>query len=176
MAKWDKLTPATIFQIAWEIRDGEADPEDARRLLELFCECRDGNHPPGLIEHLRSAFSIYLKGERTLESALGLARRKGRPKADPDMRQRMAAEILQHRLAGMPHQECLTKVSEKFGWGETIVGEAWRDNQLDALILLRLERALDEYPWTANEVERLSEIFASAQWFIAPGKSQNKAT
>lgn len=176
MKKWANLTPAAIHQIAWEIRDGEADPEDARRLLELFCECRDGSCPPELIQHLRSAFSAYLEGRRTIESALGLARRKGRPKADADMRQRMAAEILRYRLAGMSHQECLARVSEKFGWGETIVGEAWRDNQQNALIILRLERALNEYPWTASEVERLNEIFASAQWFIGSGKSPNKVT
>jgi hypothetical protein len=28
MARWGELTPATNFQIAWEVREGKADPDD----------------------------------------------------------------------------------------------------------------------------------------------------
>jgi len=87
----------------------------------------------------------------------------------------MAADVLRCRLDGTAHQECLAVVSDKYGWGQTIIGEAWAAHKQDALILLRLERAADKYPWAPDEVQRLAEIFKDEPWFIAPGKSPNKA-
>jgi len=72
MTKWDELTPATIHQIAWEISEGKADPHDARRLLERFCDRSKADIPLELTRHLQAAFSTYLVGNKTLESALGL--------------------------------------------------------------------------------------------------------
>ncbi len=170
--KPEKLTRAFINFIAWDIREGVASPEDARRLLECFCNVFDGKEsfPPELLHHLRDAFRAFLDGEKTIEAALGIARKKGRPKADPEMRGQMATEILRLRLDGTSHQEALATVSEQFGWGETIVADAWREHQLDAIVMIRLERHLETSPWTPEEVQRLDEIFAGKSWYLTPEK------
>jgi hypothetical protein len=161
MSKWNVITPATIHQIACEVRDGEADPDDARRLIAHFCDCLDKGEsiPHELVKHFQNAFRAYLDGGRTLESALGLVRKKGRPKADEGTRQEMAAEVLRLRLKGMSHQESLESVSEKFGWSSTIIGEAWCTHKFEAVCIVRNERPLDQYPWTSQEVDQLSTMF-----------------
>jgi hypothetical protein len=175
------LTPAAILQVAHEIREGAADPKDARRLIELFCECTNDNLPEVLLDHLRYAFSSYLTDERSIESALGLVRKVGHPAADEKTRQDMALEILRLRLAGDSYQESQAKVSEQYGWGLTIVGKAWRDNKRAALDLLRLERWEDGRLWKPDEIKRLKKILAKEDWLteielFASGYSSNKAT
>lgn len=173
MSKWGELTPDVVFQIAWEVRDGEADPSDARRMLKLFCDCVDlrESPPPELMRFLRDAFRVHLDDGKTIESALGLARREGRPKTALDVRQSMALEILRLRMTGMRHQKCLERVASTFSKPESVIGEAWARHKFDALLLLRLERPHDEYPWTSEEVDRLCAIFAGEPWFIAPENS-----
>ena|SRR3569833_302148 len=170
--KPEKLTRATINFIAWDIREGVASPEDARRLLECFCNTFDDREsfPPELLHHLRDAFRAFLDGDKTIDAALGIARKTGRPKAAPEIRMQMATEILRLRLDGTSHQEALATVSERFGWGETIVAEAWRAHQLDAIVMIRMERHLESYPWTPDEVARLDEIFANKSWYLTPEK------
>jgi len=111
MGRWGELTPATINQIAWEVREGNADPEDARRLLELFCESGD-RIPRELLSHFCEAFRAYLGGKKTLDSALGLARKRGRPGADEERQQMLAVEVLRHRLAGLSSEDAIAKVAE----------------------------------------------------------------
>lgn len=168
--KPEKLSRAAIHGIAWDIREGEASPEDARRLLECFCNAVDEKEaiPPELLRHLRDAFQTFLNNGKSIEAALGIARRIGRPKADPGVREQMAREVLRLRLDGTSHQDALAAVSERFGWGETIVAEAWRDHQLSAVVLIRLERHLESHPWTPEEVTRLDEIFPNKSWHLAP--------
>lgn len=170
MTNWGEFTPATICQIAWEIREGKADPADARQLLELFCKSRSNNIPPELITYLQDSFRCYLEGQKGIEAALGIVRKKGRPAADEEMRQKMAVAILRLRMQEMDHQQCLAKVTKEFHKSESIVSEAWRDHKQDALMLVRLGKALDKYPWTLEEVDRLCTIFQREPWFIAPGK------
>jgi len=169
-SKWGALTPTTIVHIAWEVRDGEANPEDSRRLLKLFCDCFDQKKkmPNELIEHLRDAFDSFLKDERNIESALGLVRKKGKPKADEQVQMQMAAELLRFRLGGKSHQVALEEVAEKFGWSKTIVGEAWKKWWQEGITLLRLERPPDGYPWTPGEVQKMAKIFRNNKLFIAP--------
>lgn len=170
--KPEKLTGAFINFIACDIREGVASPEDARRLLECFCNAFDDrvSFPPELLHHLRDAFRAFLDGEKTIEAALGIARKKGRPKADPEMRGQMATEILRLRLDGTSHQDALATVSERFGWGETTVADAWREHQQDATVMIRLERHLETDPWTPAEIQRLDEIFADKSWYLTPEK------
>lgn len=173
----DRLTPAAIFQIVGDVKDRKADPQDAKQLLAHFCDCYDRREPipPELLMHLRDSFSAYLSGRQSIESALGLARRTGRPNADPEMRIAMATEVLRMRLENRTaHQEALAQVSEKFGWGITIVSEAWAAHRLDAVLMLRLERQMDSCPWSDDERERLLEIFEGVPGFIPSGKSANK--
>jgi len=159
--KPDDLTQADIIQIAFEIREQTAEPEDARRLLSQFCDFYDRNEaiPHELIMHFRDSFRVHLAGEQKLESALGLKRKKARPKADPKLRTVMATELLRLRLMKMSHQDALQEVSEKLGGGVSVIGEAWNAHKQDALICLRLERTLDASAWTPDEITRLTEIY-----------------
>jgi hypothetical protein len=161
--KPEKLSRAAIHEIAQDVREGEASPKDARSLLECFCGAVDDREaiPPELLRHLRDAFRAFLNDEKTIEAALGIARKTGRPRADPEIRMQMAEAILRLRLDGMAHQEALSTVSEQFGWGETIVAEAWRTHQQDAIVLLDLEHWLESDSWTPQALARLEEIFTN---------------
>lgn len=87
----------------------------------------------------------------------------------------MATEILRLRLDGTLHQDALTTVSERFGWGETIVADAWREYQQEAIAMIRMERHLESHPWTPDEVARLDEIFANKSWYLTPEKLKARA-
>jgi hypothetical protein len=178
MSNDDRLTPAAINQIAWDVVERKADPKDARLLLEHFRDCYDRREPipHELSMHLRDSFAAYLSGKQSIESALGLVRKTGRPTADPDMRIAMATEVLRLRLVQRAtYEDAVAQVGDAFGWGKTIVGEAWEAHRQDALLTLRCEKALDSYPWTDDEQARLNEIFDGVPGFITPGKSGNKA-
>jgi hypothetical protein len=191
MAEWHELSRATIVQIAKiaeKVNVGKADPDDARLLLHLFCERADTPHeiPQVLLRHLRDAFRSYLSGARTLQAALGLARNRGQPEADEERQQRLALEVLRHRLAGLSLEEAVVKVSEessalleawgykKRSLGETQIRDSWSANKLNALLDLCIERAADGYPWPLDEVRRLTAIFGDQGWVVAPEKSPNK--
>jgi hypothetical protein len=152
------LTRSQRGRIPFDVRDGIANPDDARALLAWFCHCAEYNLPipPTLTEHLRVGFGSYLDGSKTLDAALGLKRKVGgRRTADPTMRLDMAADVLRRRLTGTPHQRALNEVSDKFGWAESIVGEAWRDHRLSAVALVNNERAAQ---WTGVEKRVLQDI------------------
>lgn len=173
----EDLTQADINQIAFEIREQKAKPEDARRLLRQFCDFydRDQTIPYVLNMHFRDSFRVYLAGKQNLESALGLKRKKARPKADPKIRTEMATEVLRLRfLEKVTHEDARERVSKKFGWVESIVSEAWKAHKQEALICLRLERVVDGKPWNSDEVKRLTKIFGKEPWFISPEKSATK--
>ncbi len=174
MSKWGELSPATIIQIAWEAKDGEADPDDARRLLIHFCEHVDGKRhvPVELLTHLRDAFASYLVGEKTLERALGIKRRRGAPNQEMNQ-QKMATEVLRLRLEGRTLEEAAAIVAEGYSKGEdgTVVRDAWAKNKQNAFILLRIIRSFDKDkdPWTKDDVVRLNQIFKGEEWWT-PGK------
>jgi hypothetical protein len=66
----DELTPGLIYQIASDIRDGKADPEQARHLLRHFLVCTERGRPDQkvlpdpLLEFFRHVFAVYLKDPR----------------------------------------------------------------------------------------------------------------
>ena len=101
-APGEPLTPFQINQIAFAVRDGIAHPEDLKCLMTHFCHLVESRKPlpPRLIEHFREAFTAYIDGTKSLEVALGVKRKRGRPSADQNIRVEMAAEIIRQLLAG----------------------------------------------------------------------------
>jgi hypothetical protein len=71
--------------------------------------------PPQLIEHFREAFTAYIDGKKSLEVALGVNRKSGRPSADQNIRVEMAAEVMRRRLAGETDKKALLHTVKKFG-------------------------------------------------------------
>lgn len=157
-----------IWQFIFDVRDGEANPEDARRLMRYFCDVVKGRGQPvpELLDYMRHAFETYLSGEKGIEAALGLRRKTGKPKADPETRTNMALAVLHHRLNGMPHLEALEEVAEGFECGKTIVSDAWREYKRDAMVWLRLERSETNEGFTPEEMEKFEEMFKKEPWLI----------
>ncbi len=165
------LSRAGIHQIAWQVRDDEANPEDAKKLIEQFIDHFDRRDPlpPELLRYVRDSFDAYLCGDRkTLDRAFGLKRKRGRPKADEFDQIAMAAEVLRSRLSGATHQHALSVASRICHRSESVIGEAWTAHQQNGLVQLRLERNHDRYPWSTEEIERLTEIFGAKGWFLTP--------
>jgi hypothetical protein len=179
----NNLAPSELNLMAFAVREGRANKDDARALLTLFCECVEhrlilARNPVAdrLLEHVREAFRAYLDGDRNIESALGLVGKKGRLKADArrneadeKMRMQMAADVLRHRLNAMSHQDALAMVEQTFGWGQTTISEAWASYKSSALILVRIDRG--SVGFTSDEIAQLCAIFGGEEWFIASEKS-----
>lgn len=149
MGQWDEFTPATINHIVCEIREGIAKPDEAKKLLKYYCYLVDNEQeiPYLLTRHFRDSFTSCLQEEKSIEAAFGLSRKNGRPKHDEEIRIKMATEVLRSRLFHkLPHQEALSVVSEKFGWGKTVIGEAWQKYKLEAFVSIRIERHVDGFP------------------------------
>ena len=144
----EKLSPSRINFIAYDVIDGKADPLEARLLLECFCDCYDNWYdtrepiPHRLIEHLYNSFRFYLDDKKTIEAALGLVPKKGRPSPDNVRNMQMALRLLQHRFDGSSHQDALDHVSKEFGCVDSTVGEAWKKNKVYAGFEFRHQRNL----------------------------------
>jgi uncharacterized caspase-like protein len=166
----EKLSPRQIFDIAYDVIDGTAEKQDAETLLALFCDCVDCQQPVPreLAVHLRDSFRRYLAGEQSIGAALGLVKKKGRPAADEDAQTLMATEVLRQRFLGTPHQDALYSVAEEFKCAESTVGEAWKKHRLDAWMVFRMERNLEESPWSEDELGRLVKIIERNQPPFAP--------
>jgi hypothetical protein len=169
------LTPVQIQHILSQVVEGVADPDDARRLLESFCESSERNIRPDLLAHFQAAFRVYLSGAKSLEAALGLTRKRGRPKADDERRHQLALELLKCRLAGASHEDAVVAVSERLHRSASIIKEAWTSHRHEAVLLLRYERLglleQNQGRWAGDELARLAEIFKNDTAFIPPGKS-----
>jgi hypothetical protein len=172
-----RLTLSQVNLIAFAARDGTADPEHARVLLELFCQAIERGQIAArdpvaarLTEHVREAFRAHIDSNRGIEAALGLARRRGRRKeANAGMQMLMAADVLRHRLSGKPHQSALTATEKTFGWGQTVISNAWDRYPQIAVAILRGERG--SVGFTREERERLRAIFGHRPWFDCSAKS-----
>ena len=161
-----------ISHIIDEIEMGTADPINADLLLECFCNSFDNQEkiPKELLRYLRNAFKAYINQEKKIDVALGISRKKGRPKADPEKRIKMATEVLRLRLQDITHQAALEEISENFHCSQTIIGEAWAEYQFFAISHLARERSNDKYPWTLLEIERMNKMFSDRVWYIKPEK------
>jgi hypothetical protein len=169
-----ELSRLDLGLIAWAVRDGKAEPDQAKRLMVLFRDrVRDGEPlPQELLRHFADAFDAYLSGSRTLDAALGVSRSgRGRPALAEQEGIRRAAEVIRERLAGSSHQDALTAVSSRLHKSESVIGESFAAHRLNGLILLRCERPAGPCPWTPREVSTLIEMFSDQPWFVAPEKS-----
>ena len=139
MKEEDSISRADIHQIAWRVRDDEADPEEVQKLLEYICSLvdRKAQLPPEILRYIRDSLSAFLSGSaNSLDGAFGLKKRKrGRRKADETDRRSMATEMLRLRLAGSSHRGALDEVAAQFFKEETTISDAWAAWKQDALIV-----------------------------------------
>ena len=171
----DDVTPATISNIAWDIQENNADPEDVRRILTYFCVLVDERRavPDGLQSLLRDCFRAYLNGSaKTVDQAIGLVRsRRGRPPVDKVEQAIIAARVLEARIAHSTLQDALEEVAEKHECHKTKVGDAWGKFKGHAVPMLLVLRSFNgEGQFTAAEWERVRKIFGKdhtkmEKWF-----------
>lgn len=170
MEEDNSLSRAEIYQIAWQVRDDDADPEEVRNLLRYLCVLIDREEPlpPEIQRYVRDSLRAYLDGSaKNLDGAFGLQKRgEGRRKKSGKMELEMATEVLRLRLAGSKHRRALDDVASQFCKGKTTISDAWADWKQDAFISLRLERDLDKHPWTEKEMQILEQIFKKEQQFL----------
>jgi len=168
------LSPVDIFQIVCNIREGTADPNDACRLMRLFCYFVDKEIKPTkelfgyqpdyrpdelvpkeLLWHFRDAFEAILDEGKTPESALGLARREGRPaKYNLDI----AKELVRLRINGDTYLNAVADISIKLNLGETTIRQAWREYWFQACFEIRNECDNDN-SWKPGGKKLLADIF-----------------
>ena len=137
--EWDRLSDHRIFELSRNIRDERAGTDTARLLIEQFVAQSFSPDPVSraLVVHLRDAFNAYLNKERTLEVALGLEKRKGRPRASVETRQQMAGNVLRlYVLECQPMAEAIGRTSDHYGWEKTTVETSWRTHKHDAFATL----------------------------------------
>jgi hypothetical protein len=170
----DELTPGVICQIVSDIRGGNADREQARRLLWHFLECTERGRPDQkvlpdpLLEFFRYVFTVYLKDPEPgkLERLLGLTRGRGKPINPKTVKKHhmIAWEVLQRRLEGKLLSEAAEDAGEKFGIHESNVQDIWRNHRHLALGLEAVRRVLEipdrKAQWTDKEKICLKEIYA----------------
>jgi hypothetical protein len=171
---------AEIFQVAWNARDGTATPDDAKRLLEYFCYCFDNEKPLPfyLLYHLKDAFSSYLRGDKLLEAALGLKRKRGRPNDSEARDSETAKAVLYFYLEGMSVEEAVLRVEQTKFRDDRRVWAAWGRYKQTALELVREDKVAqknkpDEQTWTPEDKERLIKIFHKEPWFTNSNEFRN---
>lgn len=165
------LTPSVIFQIAWQIREGKQDPDQARRLLRHFVEVTESDQPHGkviprpLLEFLRSAFAEYLKdpNEGRLERLLGLVRPKERPAIREGNHHKIARDVLRERLSGKTLNVAADFVAEHWHMHQSRIKDIWAKYKFLALDFEAASRALasedKQARWTEAESKRLRKIY-----------------
>lgn len=176
MEKEDSISRAEIHQIAWRVRDDEADPEEVQELLEYICTLvdREEQLPPEMLKYIRDSLRTYLNHSRkSLDRSFGVKRKNVRPKAPRSQRVAMATEVLRLRLKGRNYEYAVSAVGVQFDKKPTVVGEAWAAHKFDSHIALRCERPKGKHPWTKREEARLYKIFANESWLITPGKKNS---
>lgn len=177
----NRLSDSKINLIAFDVRDGTASQEDARLLLMEFVESVQDDRSELrvsriLLEHFRDCFASYLNGERGIEAALGLARRRsGRPRADDRRHQDIAADVLRERMYGRSLEEAADLVSERYHLRETQVRQAWGRWKQTAFVILLQERvARGPGSWDPEEKARLSKIFRNEKWWASDNSRLSK--
>ena len=157
----ENLTPANIFQIAWEISEQTHDPIDAKRLLYKYCDLFKKKEPIPfeLFQHFNDAFIKYLSGDTDLDTAFGLTPGKKRSGINKQMGFDIAVDLLKERIKGNSNQVALKTLAKTYGWSERTIGDIWKKNKLEAVIILRLQKGLEGIDLTEEEMNNIIKLF-----------------
>ena len=141
------MTPGEIKDLIDAIYHGTADPDDAKKLLKLFCDCIDKSEPvpDDILIFLKHAFTDVLTEEKTLNKALGLKRKRGTPKRDEEKDIRVALQFLKLKNAGETYLSTTISLAEKLNISEDQVKKCWKRYKDHAKHRLRLEQYLKSH-------------------------------
>lgn len=179
--KWvdDDSPPSigTINQIAFEVRDGTADPDDVKAVLALFCQCvKNGSQfPAGLIGYLSDSFARFLQGEK-IERALGLKGKRGARKRTEEKDIATALAMLKAQMSGATYETAEYDVGEALERGRSQVADAWRENKQEAFLRLRIELFNEGRGFSEEEKARVIKILGREPWLrVTPNNSKKCA-
>jgi hypothetical protein len=159
----EALTPAVIYSIICDIREGNPDPDQARRLLEYFVKVTEGNIDKritdgGLFTFIRDAIKQYLDNPKNgeLERLLGLKLANKRP-LNTHKQMRLAWAVLENLLQGKNRAKAIKSVSDNFHVNERSIGKAWDKHKHTALTFETAKRANESTDKKAklNDKERI---------------------
>lgn len=164
-----ELTAGVVFQIAWQIREGNADPEQAKRLLRAFLGETETGVPAqkalreDLLEFFREAFRRILSGQDA-NLALGLSRGNHRPPGQNEQRDwDIAYRVLLGRIRGKTQRSVAVTLAAEDYRGELSYREietiAAKHRQ-NAFVYLSLNMRLNGLTLTDTEQKRLTKIQA----------------
>tara|TARA_R110000822_G_scaffold109902_1_gene239887 strand:+ start:481 stop:915 length:435 start_codon:yes stop_codon:yes gene_type:complete len=139
------MTPGEIKDLIDAIYHGTADPDDAKKLLKLFCDCIDNSEPipDDILGFLKHAFTSVLTEEKTLDKALGLKRKRGTPRRDEEKDTLVALQFLKLLNSGEPHVSARLILAEKLFISEGQIKKCWANYEEEARLLLRIENYLE---------------------------------
>jgi hypothetical protein len=112
-------------------------------------------------DYIRQALQLWSFG-KSLEQAFGFKRlQRGRQGIAIDRQLAIAVAVLRHILRGKK-LEGVGGAAELAGKSESLsqtqVRKYWAKHKRPALIVVRMERPADKYPWTPNEQGRLKDV------------------
>ena len=138
------MNTAEIKDLIDSIYHGNANPNDAKELLQLFCDCIDKSKPIpiDILIFLKHAFTSVLTEEKTLDKALGLKRRRGTPKRDEEKDALVALQFLKLLNSGEPHVSARLILAEKLFISEGQIKKCWANYEEEARYLLRMDNYL----------------------------------
>ncbi len=165
-----KLSIARINLIAWDIRDGNSDPKQTERLLQRFVEITEHGSPYNdaafelLLQYLRYAFIQYLSGKQRIANALGLIRKRGRPKIRADRHNDIAVGVLRHMVGGKTLRHASTALASGYHIGANKIQDIWAANKWPAFLMESASRS-QKYPgrkcqWSDAEINRIKKIYS----------------
>ena len=146
------MTPGEIKDLIDSIYHGNANPNDAKELLQIFCDCLDKSEPVpnDILIFLKHAFTAVLTEEKTLDKALGLKRKRGTPKRDEEKDTLVALQFLKLKNAGETYLSSTISLAEKLNISEGHVKKCWNRYRDDAMLLLRIEQHLENHSEKEN--------------------------
>ena len=156
------ITPIRIWQIMFDVKDGDADPVNVKWALRAIYETLGAGLPLSreMRVFLKEGLKRFFDHDYSLDQAFSLKRTKrGRPGLPPETCQTIAAEILRQRLVGRSLEYAAQKVGSDFDIGSTEARRHWSENKLYGYMRLRSERPAEKCPWTNRELVALEKIF-----------------
>lgn len=165
----ENLSPLAIQEIAEKIRKQIAEPEDAYRLMLLFCDCVKNKRelPKELLRHFEAVFLKVVNGELKTDRALGIERSNNRPYAREEDGALIAHKLLQLRLKGKTYEKAVDLISAENQVCTTKVKNSWRKYKEQALITERISRCLIKNTFSRIEREKIDKIYKGEPYYIS---------
>lgn len=173
----ENLSPLSIKEIAKKIKHQIAEPEDALRLMLLFCDLvkKEKEIPKELLNHFHDAFIKITSFELSANRALGVERSNNRPPTNEHEGVLIAHALLQSRLEGNTYESSVALVADWIGAGNTKVKNNWKKYKEKALDTERMNRHITQNTFSTKERKLIDKIYKNESFYVSPFYPNTKA-